>query len=32
MALLAKQIMKLHPNFEVTKTNLSDYLNLVIEN
>ena len=32
MALLAKQIMKLHPDYEVTKTNLSDYLNMVIKN
>lgn len=31
MALLAKQIMKLHPDYEVTKTNLSDYLELVME-
>ena len=32
MALLAKQIMSHYPEFEVTKTNLSDYLDVVIKN
>lgn len=32
MALLAKQIMNHYPEFEVTKTNLSDYLDVVIKN
>ncbi len=32
MALLAKQIMGHYPEFEVTKTNLSDYLDVVIKN
>ena len=30
MALLAQQIMKNYPNFQVTKTNLNDYLNMVV--
>ena len=32
MALLAQQIMNHYPGFEITKTNLSDYLSLVIKN
>ena len=30
MALLAKQIMDYYPNFKITKTNLSNYLGLVV--
>lgn len=32
MALLAEQIMGIYPHFKITKTNLSDYLNMVIKN
>ena len=30
MAMLAGQILKLYPHFKITKTNLSDYLGMVI--
>ena len=30
MALLAKQIMATYPDFKITKTNLSDYLGMVV--
>ena len=32
MALLAKQIMNHYPDFKISKTNLEDYLGMVIEN
>ena len=32
MALLAKQIINSHPDYEVTKTNLFDYIQLVMKN
>jgi len=32
MALIADQVIKCYPSFKITKTNLSDYLNMVIKN
>ena len=30
MALLAKQLLDIHPDFQITKTNLSNYLGMVV--